>query len=115
MKYFGAVIVAAVFMGAAALPVLAIGPAITLADEWTQDQNVQIPPSESPENDLMRVILGIKSPDGSCSVTETWATSVDDAINTAEKNCPDCVVEDITSSYSPETGPVDTGQYCSET
>ncbi len=47
---------------------------------------------------LIKVTLGIKKPDGSCSIAVTWDRSGVDAISAVAKNCQDCMITNLANS-----------------
>ncbi len=53
---------------------------------------------EKPIEQLIKVTLGIKKPNGSCSIAVTWDKSSDDAISAVAKNCQDCMITNLVNS-----------------
>jgi hypothetical protein len=70
------------------------------------NSNIYIPPTRTQS----KFVLGVRKPDGTCYISETYANSLDEAITSITKNCRDCAVDDITNAYMP--GAPDFKNYC---
>jgi hypothetical protein len=71
------------------------------------DSNIHFPPDTSRQS---KYVLGVRKPDGTCYIAETYADSLDQAMTSITNNCRDCTVDDITNAYMP--GAPDFKNYC---
>jgi len=70
---------------------------------WTNtdwEDHVRYWQNEKPIEQLMKVTLGIKKPDGSCSIAVTWEKSSGDAMSAIAKNCQDCIISNLVNGDS---------------
>ena len=76
------------------------------------ENSAQNPQVEKPKEQLTKVTLGIKNPDGSCIMVVTWAKSSGEAIDAVAKNCQGCIINELVNSDSPGAEVENAGRYC---
>ena len=67
--------------------------------DWSD--HVQYWQGEKPIEQLMKVTLGIKKPDGSCFLVVSWERSSGDAISEVAKNCQGCIISNLLNGDTP--------------